>query len=193
MPYLFLYAMPDSFMFRFLFIAVTVTIAVTIAITITVTITVAFPRISHSIQHHGHILQLVLSVQVLQFRQLPTVHHSGTDNVNSQVDYPVHNRSISHYPCRNIIYNDVVVAFTQFLNQQVQPVAHQQFCRVRRYWSCKNHIQLAVFLTLPDNVIHVVYPCGYPRPPESPSCSSAQCSWQDCSTQTSFRHPDSTK
>ena len=99
------------------------------AVVAIIVITVAVAVVG-SVEHQRHVVQLLFLVDLFDVGQLAAVQFAGTRHEYRKVGYAVGYRSVGYDAYRHTVYHDIVVSLAQFGYQLVQPLVHQQFCRI---------------------------------------------------------------
>lgn len=82
------------------------------------------------VDDNAEMIEFLLLVQALQFRQVATVHLRFAQYVDGQLSYAINDAGICHDLSGHVVDDDVVVEFLEFLHALFQPVAHQQLGRI---------------------------------------------------------------
>ena len=108
-----------------------------------------------AIEDDTHILGLVLGVQSVDIRQLLTLQHTLSNNIDAQVGNTAGDQRIGNNQCRNAVDDDVVVVLTALLEEVVQTLRHQQLGRVWRLQTCVDKVEILVHTAIRDDIVHL--------------------------------------
>lgn len=105
----------------FLAVAIAVSITVTIAITISVAVALGVG----TVEHYGHVVELLLGVELLYVGELTAVDLARLDHEDGEVGNAVGDGGIGDDAHGHVVHDDVFVAFAQLGDEFVEAAVHE--------------------------------------------------------------------
>ncbi|CCY15179.1 putative uncharacterized protein [Prevotella sp. CAG:755] len=104
-----------------------------------------------TVQHHGHVAQLVVRIQALDVGQLATVEPAGTHHEQRQVGDAVGDARVGDQAHGDVVGHHVVIARAELRHQGVEALVHQQLGGVRGHRAGRHDVEGFEVL---DHVVH---------------------------------------